>query len=623
MGKNNKEEYKPNDLVFGQLRGYPWWPGYILKRESAGEYRVVFFGDFTYAMLNTRKIRPFASTPRKFDKKNQKLSQAIKSALRVMKKETTIKRETEAVLKPVRVVRKEDKSKKIKKKRVHKKPKTKKGKSSMLELVNDNLESDKRGGNKMSLSLAMEGVKDEVFTKMAKSERGKGEKNFFDEMIETKSMKPSGKHLKFGSEINKVPNFENEESAIGIIDQKNSLRSLEHMGDILMKKDTLGLKKDDILGKSSVGSKCPSIIEFKMRELNQSMSDNANFSKFLEKEKESVNKANFEKVEKEMLELVNLMKQNQCIGQLEERLKQWHLDLEMKPDFKSIVETNIGKHLTNMRSFCNKRLNETIHYNNVLSKIKDFENIIIDRISKTFFGCEEMNNQSKDLLSLMQNRSPASKDLTILNHSFPSPKFEKQYFPGSGHNIITRRRSNIRQALLKTHQEPKTNKIRKMTEMIYLENYSEKQTSKSYMNTTFDNSKLELKDKIADEIVLEDESVMTMKKETDTETHWNVEDLVNKETQRKVAHKIAKRLFKINGVPQIKGEISEKLGEVIEETIRLACKGKRDYQTQILRILGEIEKSGKEFYNGYLKHDQGICEVRKLKVLLRQNLQCN
>ena len=128
---------------------------------------------------------------------------------------------------------------------------------------------------------------------------------------------------------------------------------------------------------------------------------------------------------------------------------------------------------------------------------------------------------------------------------------------------------------------------------------------------------------MVEEIVLEDASVLTMKKETDTETHWNVENVINKQTQRKVANKIAKRLFKINGIPQIKGDISEKLGEIIEETIRMGCKGKRDYQSQILRILEIIDKSGKEFYDNYLKHDQGICEVRKLKVLLRQNLQCN
>lgn len=103
MGKNNKEEYKANDLVFGQLRGYPWWPAYIMHKEPSGDYLVVFFGDFTYASLNTKKIRRFIVNSRKFDKKNHKLTQAIKSASRVHRKETSIKMETDSVLKPILV----------------------------------------------------------------------------------------------------------------------------------------------------------------------------------------------------------------------------------------------------------------------------------------------------------------------------------------------------------------------------------------------------------------------------------------------------------------------------------------------------------------------------------------
>lgn len=608
-----------------------------MKKESETEYRVVFFGDFTYAMLNIKKIRPFASTPRKFDKKNHKLSLAIKSALRVMKKESTIKRETEAVLKPVKVAKKskkEAKSRKIRKvekkkvkRAVHKKPKVKKVKSSALELINDTQldelgDKSENGGNKMSLSLAIEGTKEEVYTGVAKSERGNGDKSYFDEMIETKSMKPTGAPTKFGLETSKGHNFGNDQSAIALMNQtKNSLRSLENVQDMLLQKEVLNLKNEsNILEKESIGSKCPSIIEFKMKDLDQSLNENMQFAKFLEKEEKP--KTDFGKVEKEMQELVNVMKTTQSIGQLEERLKQWHVELETKANFKSIVETNIGKHLTNMRSFCNKRLNETIHYNNVLNKIRDFENIIIEKISKTFFGCEEMHNQSKDLLSLMQNKSPASKDLTIKNHSFPSPKFDKQYILGSGFNIRTRRRrSNIRQALLKTHQEP--NKIRKMTEMIYLENYQEKQMSKSFMNSTFDNSKMDLKDKIGEDMGLEDQSVLTMKKETDNEMVWNMENDIDKDTQRKVVNKFSKRMAKINTIPRLKEEVCDSLGSIMEETIRKSCKGKKCYQIQVLKVLKRIEESGHDFYNVYLKHEQGLCDVRKLKVLIRQNLQCN
>jgi hypothetical protein len=678
MGKNNKEEYKTNDLVFGQLRGYPWWPGYILQKESSGEYRVVFFGDFTYAVLNNRKIRPFVSTPRKFDKKNHKLSQAIKSALRVMKKESTIKMEREAVLKPVRVsrkvVKKEDKTKKIKKvdsrkksKRsgaIHKKPKTKKVKTSALELINDtrieeieasksiNIES--RGKslrvNKMSMSWNLEGLNEGLEFGMAKSERGGGEKGFFDEMIETKSVKPSEKPLKIGIEmesnleINKVREFMNDQSEIAILNQtKNSLRSLENMEALLtQKRETHSrtdlnkvkniLKNVIPLDKESVVSKCPSILGFggKGDLMNVSMSENINFSKFLKKEQDSENyigKANFEKIEKEMLELINLMKQTRSVGQLEERLKQWHDELELKPDFKHIVDTNIGKYLSNIRSFCNKQLNETIHYNSILRKIKDFQNIIIDKISQNFFGCEDSSVISKDFIALMCNQSPKSKDLTLLNHSFPSPKYDGKQQYILGNEIRNRRPSNLRKALLKTHQEPRSQTSRrKMTDLIYLDNYSVKGNMKGiHLNKTFDghlNKSIQI-DKGGDETIFEDQSVLTMKKETDTETHWNVDNVIDKETQRKVSTKIAKRLFWIKGIPQMKGELAKKLGIIIERIIRMDCKTKNQYQLQILKLIEILNKSGKDFYLTYLRHDQGKCEVRKLKVLLREKMQCN
>ena len=733
MGKNNKEEYKANDLVFGQLRGYPWWPAYIMNKEPSGDYRVVFFGDFTYASLNGKKIRPFLANSRKFDKKNQKLTQAIKSACRVMKKESTIKIETERVLKPVflqpqvkpkrpsrkkKTIRSEaqvkrasdnrrNKTKKIKKmeakiksKRrvsgknsVQKKKIKKISKPQTLELVNDTnqqIDLNPMGkDSKMSMSLAMDEFKEDFEKGMAQSVRAqKPEKQFLDDLIETKSVKPLGKIPGFGierlereikPELERIFKSKNkqEESAIELLNQtKNSMISLDNMNLLIKQKEMEKTQNrcESILGEGVLQknleknfgnevidlnnengsfsriSKCPSISSKAPFSLKQN--DLTFGSSFIQEYGE---KANFSKIEKEMQDLVVLMQKTQSVGQLEERLNQWHSELNMKPNFKLIVSTNIGKYISNMRNFCNRRLDDTNHFDNVLQKIKEFEEIIMARITTTFFGQEQKNliHQIRDQISVAPNQSPVSKDPTIFNQSFPSPHYKpKQEFSLGQSMRNTRRKSTLRQALLESekHQQPskrmKTRNSRKYTEnTIYFDNLDENSLLRSSINDldmtgkTFHTDKMQRnisapidmnKDilcKMKKEMTqdLEETSVITMKRDNieSKKSHWNLKNLISLDTQSRVGKKFAKKIFQIRNVPQIKCETVKILGKIIEQTLRESSLSVEEYQKEVLRLLEFIGKQGKDFYSKFLSQNQKKCDVHRLKSLLRERMKCN
>lgn len=717
MVKNNKEEYRPNDLVFGQLRGYPWWPAYIMQREASGDYRVVFFGDFTYAILNGKKIRRFEANSRKFDKKNQKLTQAIKSALRVMRNESTIKIEKDAVLqhfvkvpttkpkKPSKKKKKGDsrteggrqaegvpgKTKKIKKDaKSRRKPNHRSSialkkqkrvtKTLALELVNDTqgpseierLDKSQRESilhgdlltrpGKMSMSLGGDEFRN-ANLEGAMSERAKPvQSQYFDEIVETKSVKPSDKtpdfRLNGGGEFLKPLEIifdggKQAQSGIDLLNQtKDSMRSFEKMNEMLrvadkkLQNEVIDLRGDDdsrISKSPSLSSKRPFSLKPNDLTMNQSVQSFG-----------IAGKANFEKIEKEMQDLLDSMKKSKSTEKLGEKLKAWHKELKTKEDFKFIVGTNIGKYLSNMRDFCQKRLNETKHYDNVLDKIKAFENIIMDKISKTFFGQEQGNltHLLKDQLSSIQNPSPASKDLTLLNQSFPSPRFEsKKKFVLDTNIISGRRRSNVRQALLneeKHHQPIKRRQkrlTRKLTDSMFIDCLDNPGVVQSSMNDLDLHNKTHFTEKMprifSEQVRMnqslyckmkkeatadfEDTSVVTMKRDNleGNKLHWNNKDLIDSQTQKRVARKFAKKMLNIQVTPQMKSETVLKLGEIIEKALRFSVRGKEEYKEQVLDLMQYIEESGMDFYIKFLSQNQRRCDVNKLKFLLRERMRCN
>lgn len=88
--------YQIEQIVCGKVNGYPWWPGFI-KSKSEEEVEVVFFGDFSRAILTYSKVKSFDSHYFIKDKRGQALKKALKSVERVQKNETTIAEEWQKV----------------------------------------------------------------------------------------------------------------------------------------------------------------------------------------------------------------------------------------------------------------------------------------------------------------------------------------------------------------------------------------------------------------------------------------------------------------------------------------------------------------------------------------------
>lgn len=107
--------YQVNQIVWAKINGYPWWPAYVNNSAEEGHFEVVFFGDFSRAILASSKIKVFDDIKHKSDGKNKTLDQAFKSVERVMSGETTIMDEWQKSTKGIPPKQKLSKKKPVKK----------------------------------------------------------------------------------------------------------------------------------------------------------------------------------------------------------------------------------------------------------------------------------------------------------------------------------------------------------------------------------------------------------------------------------------------------------------------------------------------------------------------------
>lgn len=106
--------YQVNQTIWAKINGYPWWPAYV-NSAADDKFEVVFFGDFSRAILHVSKLKDFGEIRHKVDGKNKTLDHAFRSVERVMSGESTIMEEWQKCNKAVTPKRKLSKRKSIKK----------------------------------------------------------------------------------------------------------------------------------------------------------------------------------------------------------------------------------------------------------------------------------------------------------------------------------------------------------------------------------------------------------------------------------------------------------------------------------------------------------------------------
>lgn len=85
--------FEPGQVVWAKLGGFPWWPASVKRVVSPNLFEVEYFGEFERNFFDKSRIRPFASSPEKSNRRNAKLVESLAQAERVLHGDSTVDEE--------------------------------------------------------------------------------------------------------------------------------------------------------------------------------------------------------------------------------------------------------------------------------------------------------------------------------------------------------------------------------------------------------------------------------------------------------------------------------------------------------------------------------------------------
>lgn len=613
MSNNNKKEFKVNELVLGQLRGYPWWPAFISSICKNGDYKVIFFPDFSYSQLNAKKIKQFNPKIKTSDKKNIDLNNAIGCAMRIHTGQRSIIEEHNAFLKtlppapPIKpsknsLIKEKELSQKkndkksgsqskrkqiqAKKKKIIKpKPKITKKESNnkkVLEIINSkknlfNIESS-HNMNQVQTVQSLKANKSE-YNYLKKNEccsvwSKHSDKDNFQSLKETRSYK---EQVCFKESVNKstVDNYQTEENSefylLNMTNQncRNNLE-MEYLMNPFSKR-----KFQDKLNLSFFDCNFPN-------------TSNTFISKQLDEDLITQEKNNCQNKDQIFLEIENEMKKfalditnSTSHNDLENKLFEWYKIMEKRPNFKLILDTNIGKYLSLIKDFCKKKIEESQIYDQISQLILECQEIIYQKIHFNFFGDQKPisitnpNNIISKQIHILPQKSLSLKSLKMLSskNSFEMPMaltFQKKSFDES---------------------KSKINRTISFPQM--------KQITNKHINATPDLN-IELK--------------KDLKK---TRTNWNVNTKVNTSMRSSIRYRISHSLYNNQIIHLMSNNQSKQLGIVIEKLIGSYSTSFAHYQKMIVFLIKEIKKNKNNFIQKLiLNENKNYLSLASLKIVL-------
>lgn len=559
---SKKIEFKEEDIVFGMVTGHPWWPGFISHQRSKRCYKVTFFGDFSYAPLTHKQIKPFEEGMKKINKENEALMNAVKSAERVISLQTTIEEEHERMMNHKETFEKLSSESKIvskKKKKIKRRlkknkykmnrslperqlresikgrtMKTRRGKArnrlSTSHVLNqpdnmDQLQGDERVPQKILEELS-------VKEKSQKSEKDSTEKNENISINQKPEEIPQKETL---PEVEKIDepiseNLEQEKSKSKSIEkEKEKEQSPEKKQQIIAEEIQKEISPEKETLKKACSSEKAQSLAPKLKEENESQRSPSKSEPIIQPNVKELLDENekFQGFEEGILSLLNEMKNNKPLRNIEINLKEWFSNIAKMKKFSEIVSTDIGKHLSTMRKICLDRINEKKTYDNILQEIEDLKKFIINRISQTFF-----NNEFRG---------------------------EGQCRLGNEDSILT----------TKKHDSVKMSSHR------FLLNESLRQTR-------------------------------------------NDPVLIDPEIRQRIIKKLSKKISRLVTRQSIPKNKCKTLGRKIEEVLNYCSESEAKYRGYVVGLLEFMDSSGKNFIDKFIFQDSGKCDLLILKNMIVQ-----